>query len=237
MGLLGPTTLFMLIALHDETNLWGIMKFPMRGNFWVSSAQFSIGFTIFFVISAFSTIMRNVLSPKMLFSANLWQAFTVSSTPFAQVFNVGFIAPILEELMWLMVALIALTIWVTVINKQGNFQKAGAYLWTFLIVGITFSIFHVLNPTYTTTGAFITAFGWRVLITSLVFTFSMYEFGVGCHMGNNLAALGLVVVARGLLFTLPGLVLLAFIVVQFIIAFYGITHNKYKGEDLWEAGS
>lgn len=237
MGLLGPTTLFMLIVLHDETDLWEIMKFPMRGNFWVSSAHFSIGFAIFFGISLFTGVLQKLLSPKMLFSASLWQTFTVSSTPFAQVFNVGFIAPILEELMWLMVALIALTAWVTLINRSGKFKTIGAYIWTFSIVGVSFMLFHTLNPTYITTGAFLMAFGWRVIITTLVFTFSMYEFGVGCHMGNNLAALGIVVVARGLLLSWAGIILLAFIVSQFMIAIYGITHNKYKGEDLWTVSS
>jgi len=161
-------------------------------------------------------VTSKVMSPFFLFSQKFYQAYVVGESRFMEFFTVAFSAGNGEEWLFCFLFVAAgMLIGYWLRNAWGlEFGNKGNYYFH-VVIGSLFSIvpfviFHHLNPSYVSTGAFIVAGLFRFFMNILVWmVFYSLSFSIGFHIANNAFTLSSSVLLGAL--TSPyGLLLLLF---------------------------
>ena len=189
---------------------------PIREKNFQSSQLFFLGVFIVVFLRLVGFVTSKVMSPFFLFSQKFYQAYVVGESRFMEFFTVAFSAGNGEE--WLFCFLFVAAgmlvgywlrkAWGLEFGKKGNYYFHITVGSLFSI--IPFVIFHTLNPSYTTTSAFVLAGLFRFFMNILVWgVFYSLSFSIGFHIANNALTLSSSVLIGA--FTSPlGLVLVLF---------------------------
>lgn len=221
LGLFGATGLFMFVFTMKESDIVSKTGFFFRGNLYASAALFCIGFLPFFIIAV---LYSGLFAPETTLLGGA--ALTASiGAPLSQITTIGWLAPHLEE-MW---RLVAALLGIGFVYAAGVRNKY-AYLLVGSVAGsLIFAGFH---PIQTQMPAFIFGF----IVTFLVIWGRAYELGVGMHMGNNLAYLGLGTIGNAWFSSAWGFAFFVFIFAMFAITVHGFAKGKVTVNEILRGG-
>lgn len=224
LGLMFVAFLFLIyFTVGRESEIF--KKIPIKSTSVKGTQMFVLGFLVVVILKLFGVVTQNFLSPKFMFSQQLFDIYKIGESRFWDFFITSFSASIMEELVFgfvFVAAGILIAYWIRQ-TWDIDFGDPGNFYFQILI-GSIFSIimfvfFHQFNPTYTT-GMFIIAGIFRFVMNIVIWTFGSITFGIGFHLANNMFALSLSIIIGALFGTAFGWFL--------IFIFIGLLYNTIR---------
>lgn len=237
LGLIAPAALFMILFFVKQTKLGDVIPFPFKTmNIWASSFLFGVGFLMFFA-GGLIKLTQYFLSPYALYTQKAFASYVAAGSVQAQFINIGVIPPIVEEAFWLTMTLVGFLLVYAFLSGYGRDTKSigsKILMWLggiALAVG-TFAAFHKFNPAYKNLQQFLSAAVFRLMVVVVGFGFSVMEFFLGAHMGNNMSSIitgssqGAEIFLRAILTTPFGIAFFLYLILRIGIAIYGAWNKK-----------
>ena len=234
---IGLFSFITLLIKEDEAQYH--LYLPFSSSYIFATTIFILGLILPLLLGAFHfTIVTQAFAPLVSFksspTAPTFELLQAQNDPFWTFFIAGFTAPVIEELVIGVFAVIIFVLVGYTIRKllKLDFKNKNKYFdYSIGFIGSTllFMLLHTFNQTYTDISMFLFAGFFRLIMNIAIWTLRFgAEFAIAFHSMTNDIYLGWASVAAGL-FTLPGIIFIALFAL--IILFF--VYNIKKVDNVW----